>query len=472
MLMLRRWKSRLDAFEPSCMSVVSEAIQSELRPILRPARESQALLLGLVSSLETTEHAHKISSTILSSGTNVLQSEIFTDGAKIYIVTIEEKRAPTRMGMLAYHSISTAPDPMPQTEIELTYIGPSLDAPMSQKVRDAVNQSFSVDLKETFFVSSKFKQLQEEGKSPSAEPSQDEKAASRILADRYTRTLAIAVKSSGGLLVTDLPRQLPPEGRDRTQEIRSSLSSHGLIESETVIVCTKTQSQVARLGSSEALKALTDAGVKCACGRPIGEEKQEEAISITELGRNLLDKSRWLTIILIDELLRLGVPIKYILVEQSVGGDEVDCLADISGELVFFELKDKEFNLGNAYSFGSKVGIIRPNHSVIVSTQHVGGDARDHFQRAKQAGRRLWETRDEPSLEIRYVEGIENMRSKLEELVGEIYRSDSEKILSKVLPTASLNSDSVLNALQSRWSAQGEPEAVQEHEACEELELD
>ena len=52
---------------------------------------------------------------------------------------------------------------------------------------------------------------------------------------------------------------------------------------------------------------------------------------------------------------------KEVLVEQSVGGDEIDCVANISGELTLFELKDKEFNLGN--------------------------DAKEHFTRARQAGK-------------------------------------------------------------------------------------
>jgi hypothetical protein len=73
--------------------------------------------------------------------------------------------------------------------------------------------------------------------------------------------------------------------------------------------------------------------------------------------------------LLLEELQKVGVSFDQTLTEQQVGGDEVDCLANISGELVFFELKDKDFSLGNAYSFGAKMGIIRPEHSVIFSTR-------------------------------------------------------------------------------------------------------
>jgi hypothetical protein len=82
-------------------------------------------------------------------------------------------------------------------------------------------------------------------------------------------------------------------------------------------------------------------GVKCACGRAIAEERIEEALNITDLGRALLDGNRWLTLLLLQELQHVGVPLDQTLVEQQMGGDEVDCLANISGELVFFELKTK-----------------------------------------------------------------------------------------------------------------------------------
>jgi hypothetical protein len=42
-------------------------------------------------------------------------------------------------------------------------------------------------------------------------------------------------------------------------------------------------------------------------------------------------------------------------------------------------LKDREFNLGGAYSFGAKIGIIGPAHPVIISREKIGGDAKEHL---------------------------------------------------------------------------------------------
>jgi hypothetical protein len=124
-------------------------------------------------------------------------------------------------------------------------------------------------------------------------------------------------------------------------------------------------------------------------------------------------------------------------------------LANISGELALFELKDKEFNLGNAYSFGAKIGIIRPRHPIIVSTEHVGNDAKEHFVRARlsSASREAYLTLGEERSEIIYIEGVQNLREKIEELASNIYRADAIQLLNQVLPLAALDGNSILSAL-------------------------
>jgi hypothetical protein len=178
--------------------------------------------------------------------------------------------------------------------------------------------------------------------------------------------------------------------------------------------------------------------VRCACGKPIAEERVEETVAMTDLGRNLLDGNRWLTLLLLEELQKVGIPLDQTLIEQQVGGDEIDCLAVISGDLVFFELKDKDFNLGNTYSFGAKMGIIRPKRAVIFSTQNIGGDAREHFERLRPRTRTGDLAREQA--EIYYIEGLANLAVELQKIAGIIYTNDAVRILRRVLPLASVKS--------------------------------
>ena len=103
----------------------------------------------------------------------------------------------------------------------------------------------------------------------------------------------------------------------------------GIVESEIVVVCRKTQAQIARVPSQQDLQNLAGSVLRCSCGRPIVEEKAEEALTITPLGRELLDKSRWLTNLVLVELERVGVPLDRMLIEIQEGGDELDLIAEV-----------------------------------------------------------------------------------------------------------------------------------------------
>ena len=207
-----------------------------------------------------------------------------------------------------------------------------------------------------------------------------------------------------------------------------------------VVVCNKSQAQTLRVRNRASLEEVAQKGFRCGCGRAILDEKIAEALSIAELGLQLLDGSRWFSLILADELASLGVPSDRLLLEQEMGGDELDCLADVQGELVFFELKDKEFSLGNAYSFGAKIGLVRPDESVIVTSEYVGNDAKEHFERAQLAEQRDRRYRPgETSKGVQYIEGLQDLRGGLERLLTEIkiraVRSDHSPTYCRVQPS-------------------------------------
>jgi hypothetical protein len=159
----------------------------------------------------------------------------------------------------------------------------------------------------------------------------------------------------------------------------------------------------------------------------------------------------------------LGIPTDSLLVEQTIGSDEMDCFADVSGELCLFELKDKEFSLGSAYSFGAKIGIHHPSHAVVVTTAGVGNDAKEHFKKAQP----LKDLDDfgfrRQSSNIQYIEGIETLREDLRNLVDGIHMSDAAKILKRALPYAAMDGDSVVGALRARMA--GDEQAVPTVEA-------
>ena len=353
---------------------VRRALTGEYRPLARGTIAAQASILNVLAG-QLQSHGSGAPGSY-EPGPPLLDGEVFTNGRNLVAVSVtgvDDARAAILSAARGRR------DERRSRRLSIDYIGPLEDAGVLDSLSEQLVLAGGIRAEPYAYTSEAFKELVGGGREGPAQANAGELAACEVLKDRAARSLALAVKTSGGLLVRDLEKQLPGELRDKVEPAQRALRDAGLVDSEIVVVCTKSQAQMARVASRELIEELTQKGLKCACGRKISEERIEEALTITELGRALLDKSRWLSLLTVEELVRVGVLREYILLEQQLGGDEIDCVAVISGELALFELKDKEFSLGNAYSFGAKIGIIRPQHPVIVTTEAVGGDAKDHL---------------------------------------------------------------------------------------------
>lgn len=428
---------------------LARALPASFRPVLRPTVGFQADLLGISVGDLVLSEAPQVSAWAVSRPDPVRLAELFSDGTNLWSVVLRDARATRPIGS----EVDT--DSAPETQLRLTvaYIGPALDRPAIRDFCATANKAFGVELTPFRYSSTRIKELKEEGLAAAVPSTAERLSGAKVLADRATRTIAVAIKSSAGLLVTDLAKQLPPAERERTPAIQDALQRERLVTAELVVICRKNSSQVVRAPSREILEDLARRGLRCGCGRQVTDERVEEALSITDLGRQLLDRSEWLSILVVSELEDLGVPLSQILVGQQAGPDEMDVLADISGDLVFFELKDKEFSLGNAYSFAAKIPIIRPDYSVVITSEVVANDAKDHFRRAELASRssrRFVIDEDSEPDSIKYVEGIPNLQSGLRDLVSQVFASDATRVLAEVLPFGAIQALSVVTAVAKR----------------------
>lgn len=447
MILLQAYRGTVDPRRVSGFLAFVNGLPCELRRVLWTTLEAQAKVFGVEPEQVPRSSRWSPIQYRRAGAHTIVDAEILTDGASLCVIVLKRSDAEPQQ-ILVLDQPSENSD-LEELVLEVFYVGSDLEWTHLPALRKSAADALGSSLEPHFFNSSAFNKLKAEAKETLMNPFPEERAAAAVLRDKSARTLAVAIKSSGGLLLHDLARQLPTADRDRTDELQTLLRTARLIQSEVVAVCTKTQAQTARAASQALLTEMSAQGLRCACGRPIAEERIEEALTPTDLGRSLLDKSRWLTILVVAELEAVGVPLNNILIEQQLGGDEIDCIANISGELVLFELKDKDFNLGNAYSFGAKIGIIRPSYSVIVSTEKIGNDAKDHFQRTGLARRtRFVSHHMQEETEVFYIEGIESIRHGIQRTSSRIYTLDAKRILDDVLPRASLDGISLLRLLE------------------------
>lgn len=347
---------------------------------------------------------------------------------------------------------SRPPASPPATSVVMVYgIGEAGIEERLESVATAIETALDCKCEPFRYTSDRFRALKDEGMESPGPPSAEEQAGAEVLADSVARQAMLAIASAGGLLRSDLPKQLGADDRSRAADVIAALGDAGVIDSDLVIICRRDSTQVARVPNRAAIDAAAKAGVRCACGRPILEEQVEDALALSALGRRLLDGSRWMSLILLDRLHRLGIDYEQMLIEVKSGGDEMDCFVDISGELTLFELKDKEFSLGNAYSFGAKIGIHRPEHSVVVTTSYVGNDAKEHFKRSRDAGQEydIRGRRSTPTA-VRYIEGLDNLARGLADLIDEVYARDAAMALTKPMAYGMPDGSSLVGALRVR----------------------
>jgi hypothetical protein len=240
--------------------------------------------------------------------------------------------------------------------------------------------------------------------------------ACQVLSNPETRLWAIRIKASGGALESDLIKKSPGD-LSVLQKVLSDLSSASLLTREYVVICTKTSNRVNRFDTRDQLDSASQIGVRCSCGTFISQERIEEFIGPSALLIKLLTGSFWMTSHLVATLRKEGVSGHRIALNIQDGAEEVDAFADFDASLIMFELKDNEFSMGHAYSFGAHLAINKPEYAIIVATKGVAADVKHHFERVQ------------PEAEIVYIEAIDDLQPAIASVLTRIRSKSASRLL-------------------------------------------
>jgi hypothetical protein len=264
------------------------------------------------------------------------------------------------------------------------------------------------------WTNEKFDKFRSEQKAQSPRFSLEEKLLAGKLRNQNFRHVALTIKSAGGMLAKDIRENVQKEGMS---DVLQELLGSGLLEREYVVICQRTSKQVNRVRSPETIRELEKHHVFCSCGRKLSEERLEELLMPSEVARGLLDRSRWLSVVLVEQLEAAGLSPEDVVLNFQEGPDEVDAFVDVEGRLVMVELKDKEFSMGHAYKFSGRIGIYRPDYGLIVSTEQVASDVKEYFRQI------------EPQAKISYVDSLDALEPELDRIIEEIRSGRATQIL-------------------------------------------
>lgn len=430
----------------------SEAIFADLlddlrqvwNPLIAPLRQAQVATLSANAGDIAWGQGHD---RIYANRLRALDGELFVthDGFIVLTLTRDERGARYKFVELPNGEVERVRAEEPELILDASFMSTGESDQERSALHDLCDRHFKSTPTPYHYPNRAFEKLSAEAAVEEIPTGPEYLKAALALSSPVNRAISIAIKAARGLLEPDAAAAIQGEGE--ASIVLAQLRAAGVVGAESVVVCSDTGSQVARLAEGAVLRKLAENGLKCSCGRPIDEEQAVELYSVTPVGAVLLDKSRWMSVITRERLKDAGVPDEHILLECQIGSSEIDCVALISGELTIIELKDKEFSVGNAYSFGAKISLTSPDHALIVTTASIASDVKTHFSRTQAGDPR---SRDRNARHaIYYVEGV-SFVEQVDAIIGEIFRGDAEKILDAALALSTPQATSVLKVLEDR----------------------
>lgn len=258
---------------------------------------------------------------------------------------------------------------------------------------------------------------------------EEELLAVTALSGKSHRDTLIEVAKVGFAREQDILGPRPKAQPDDVRDTLSALEEAGLIQSEYLLVCKQTGAPLTRLDDPAKLNDPAIGGLPCpSCSGTFAQEALVKGYAASSLGRRLTQGSHWMTILVTQNLVKLGVPLDSIAWNVSESGGEVDLLVEFLPELWIFELKDREFGAGDAYPLNHRQVRYDVNRAFIVTTEKVSKDAKRVFQELAQASKG---SRGADRSGPVYIEGLESIGQILEK---EVVRATLEYTLEMVSP--------------------------------------
>jgi len=274
---------------------------------------------------------------------------------------------------------------------------------------------FSYPFIEFFDFFKKEAEHREDLKSAKPNYTSEDVKATELLVNTDVRRFMLRLAQVGKMTSKDAVNLARPDILER-------LLSLGLITEEYLLTCKQDQHTICVVPSKEHLTKDPMASLRCSlCGRSFPEENLQVIYTLTERGKKLLDSSLWMSIWVTELLKKAGVKKECIKWGLEARGDELDIVVEDFDSRVFFELKDREFGLGDAYRFVYRTTRYGGNGGIIATMDKVSTDAKKFFEEETHR----WKYR----IKMQYLEGYKQIEEDIPKIVEQMALSQARRII-------------------------------------------
>lgn len=181
----------------------------------------------------------------------------------------------------------------------------------------------------------------------------------------------------------DISKNLDIKGEHKSSvmETIEKLISWDLVIPKILISCRKNANPIAMVLSKEEISGPNAVGLRCPhCSRKFSDELIKESFMISDLGKKMTRGSHWMTILLTNTLIASGIPKKSIIWNLTEDSEEVDCVVQFKDQVWIFELKDRNFESGDAHPLTYRSVKFKASKIIVFTTGKVTKEARNVFE--------------------------------------------------------------------------------------------
>ncbi|PSK91041.1 hypothetical protein [Taibaiella chishuiensis] len=259
-----------------------------------------------------------------------------------------------------------------------------------------LSQNNKIDSKVSFEKGFTYASLQE-----------DEVKGAVLLSDAQNREILLRIAETGSIKKIDFKG----EKMDFYLEKIEMLTNLGLVDKMYTVTCRKKSTPIAMIRSMDELTLSSKDILSCPhCARSFEDELLQESFSLTTMGRKLTLSSHWMTILVTQVLVENGIPEKSIIWSLEVDGEEVDCVVQFKDKIWILELKDRNFEAGDAHPLAYRSIKYKADKTIIITTGKVSKNARKVFED-------LSTRRGEKNGHPLYIEGLSLLKSSVATLI-------------------------------------------------------
>jgi hypothetical protein len=143
-----------------------------------------------------------------------------------------------------------------------------------------------------------------------------------------------------------------------------------------------------------------------------------------------------MTIWITELLLSAGIAKDGVGWNAAAGEDEIDIVTNALGSRVFFELKDREFGLGDAYPFAYRLSRYGGSFGIIATTDKIADEAKRFFN----------EQRGNMSAQLILIEGQQAIEKEIMQYVDRMSRAGIARLLAELTQALALDPMPVVQA--------------------------